>query len=210
MKQTIRIATLAIAAILATAPALAHHPMGGTTPQTLMHGLLSGFGHPIIGFDHLAFIVAVGLASAFMRTRWLPPLAFAGATVAGCLLFVGGVTLPLIEFIVTGSVVLVGGLVLSGKDFPAMLYGAIFALAGLFHGSAYAEAIIGAETTPLVAYLAGFAVIQYAIALAAGWLVRAVGGATEPQSLAPRLAGAVTAGIGIAFLAENIEALLFA
>ncbi len=40
----------------------AHHVMGGRMPATFAEGLLSGLGHPVIGIDHLAFIVAVGLA----------------------------------------------------------------------------------------------------------------------------------------------------
>ena len=43
--------------------AIAHHPMGGNTPSTLWEGLLSGVGHPIIGFDHLAFIVAMAFVT---------------------------------------------------------------------------------------------------------------------------------------------------
>ena len=36
----------------------------------MLHGLLSGIGHPIIGFDHLAFVIAVGLIAAFNQTVW--------------------------------------------------------------------------------------------------------------------------------------------
>ncbi len=39
--------------------ARAHHPMGGQTPETFSQGLLSGFGHPIIGIDHLAFLIVI-------------------------------------------------------------------------------------------------------------------------------------------------------
>ena len=34
---------------------------------------------------------------------------------------------------------------------------------GILHGYAYGESIVGAETTPLLAYLVGFAVIQYGL-----------------------------------------------
>lgn len=209
MRQTIRLAGLMALAVLSASPALAHHAMGGETPSTLVHGLLSGLGHPVIGLDHLAFIVALGLASAFTPNRYLPPLAFVAATVVGCLLLVGGVALPLIEIVVTASVVLVGGMVLSGRTFALSLYLVVFAIAGLFHGSAYGGSIVGAETTPLLAYLVGFAAIQYGIAITGSWLVTAVAHATDPRSITPRLAGAVTAGVGLAFLVENVEAALF-
>ena len=195
---------------LVASPALAHHPMGGATPSTLMEGLLSGFGHPIIGFDHLAFVLAVGVAAAFTQRRLLSPLAFILATVAGCLLIVSAVGLPLAEIVITGSVVLLGALILSGRRIPGAAYIILFALAGLFHGWAYGEAIVGAEAAPLLAYLAGFAFIQYGIAVGAGWVVLRLWKANGPEAVQPRLAGAVAAGIGVAFLVENIESMLFA
>lgn len=197
------------AGTLASAPALAHHPMGGQVPQTFMHGLLSGFGHPIIGVDHLAFIVAVGIAAVFTGQRFLSPLAFIAATLLGCALLLGGVALPLAEIVIAGSIVLLGGMILSGRRFPATVYVAVFAAAGLFHGGAYGASIVGAENTPLAAYLIGFAVIQYAISQAAAWVAHSLWKTTEPMAVKPRLAGAVAAGVGAAFLVENIEGMLF-
>ncbi len=210
MRNKLSIAAATGLLSLIASPAWAHHPMGGATPSTLMEGLLSGFGHPIIGFDHLAFIVAVGIAAAFTPKRLLSPLAFIFATVAGCLLIVSGIKLPLVEIVVTGSVVLLGALILSGRRIPSAAYLAIFATAGLFHGWAYGEAIVGAEATPLTAYLIGFAAIQYAIAVGAGWAVLKLWKASGPEAVQPRLAGAVAAGIGAAFLIENIEGMIFA
>ena len=69
--------------LVSSGAALAHHPMCGQTPDTLLTGVLSGIGHPIIGIDHLAFVICVGLASAFVAGRYVTPLAFAAATIAG-------------------------------------------------------------------------------------------------------------------------------
>ena len=202
---------LAAVALLATAgPALAHHPMGGETPGTLATGLLSGLGHPIIGVDHLAFVVAVGLAAAFTGNRLLSPLAFVAATIAGCLITVTGAALPAVELAVAASLMALGAIVLSGRAVRAPVLIGFFALAGLFHGAAYAEAILGAEATPLVAYLAGFAMIQYAIAAGAAHVALRVWRAAGPDAIRPRLAGAVVAGVGAALLVENLEGLLFA
>ena len=198
------------ATVLLTAlPALAHHPMGGTTPQTFIHGLLSGIGHPIIGIDHLAFVAAIGLAAAFTQARAMLPLAFAGATVAGCGLIVAGITLPMTEVVITASVVLLGGLAMLGRTLPITMFAALIAVAGLFHGWAYGEAIVGAEPTPLLAYLLGFAITQFAIAAAVAWAVSSLWRATEPSALRPRLAGALVAGIGVALLVETVEAMVF-
>lgn len=47
--------------ILISSPASAHHPLDGRLPANLFEGIMSGFGHPVIGFDHLAFVIASGL-----------------------------------------------------------------------------------------------------------------------------------------------------
>ena len=51
---------------------------------------------------------------------------------------------------------LAGGLIASGRTLGTPAWLALFALAGLFHGYAYGEAIVGAESTPLGAYLATY------------------------------------------------------
>ena len=65
-----------VASLALAAPAYAHHPMGGTTPTTFTEGLLSGFGHPVLGLDHLAALVVVGLLASRAGKGWylLPSL----------------------------------------------------------------------------------------------------------------------------------------
>ena len=55
-------------AIIIPVPALAHHPLDGRLPANLFEGLLSGFGHPVIGLDHLAFVLASGLIAFVVAT----------------------------------------------------------------------------------------------------------------------------------------------
>src|SRR5262247_3834750 len=78
-------------------PALAHHLMGGVLPGTAWQGLLSGLGHPIIGIDHFAFVVGVGLMSQLAGRLALLPLLFIVGTVLGCFVHVAAVTVPLAE-----------------------------------------------------------------------------------------------------------------
>ena len=203
-----RIVLAGLPFLLAAAPASAHHVMDGALPATFMQGLLSGIGHPVIGLDHFAFVVALGVAAAFMRTVWAPPLAAVAGMAAGCLLAVGSVTLPMVEPIVALSVLLLGGMVLFGRRLPASAGAALFAFAGLFHGAAYGAAVIGAETTSIAAYLIGFSAVQMAIALAAALLVRSVWKAGSAAAVQPRLAGAVCAGIGLVFTVEALEGVL--
>lgn len=196
--------------VMSAGAALAHHPIGGAMPQSFSHGLLSGIGHPVIGLDHLAFVVAAGIASALAGSRFVLPAAFILATVAGCLLLAaGGVALPLKEFAIAASVLAVGGLVMSGREVAPAVYVVLFAAAGLFHGSAYGEAIIGAEPTVIGAYLAGFGLVQFAIMALTAWSTERIGAAVSAPALQPRLAGAVVAGIGATFLIEHVEGIMF-
>ena len=55
MKRLSKALVIGFLTVLSASPAAAHHPMGGTPPSTFVEGLLSGFGHPVIGPDHLAF-----------------------------------------------------------------------------------------------------------------------------------------------------------
>ncbi|MFD1913146.1 HupE/UreJ family protein [Halodurantibacterium flavum] len=189
-------------------PAAAHHPMGGAAPVTLFEGLASGLAHPVIGVDHLAFIVLVGLAAAASQRLLAGPAAFILATLAGTFLQLAGATLPLAEIIISGSVVVLGALLFLGHRVagPSALAG--FAFAGLFHGWAYGEAVIGSEPMPVLAYLIGFGLIQFAIA--AG-VARLAHGASQPEGwVKARIAAAVCAGVGLAFLVEGIEGMIFA
>jgi urease accessory protein len=119
-------------AILAVSPAVfAHHPLGGMAMSTFGHGLLSGIGHPVLGFDHLFFVVAVGLAAAFTGRAYVAPAGYIGAMLVGCVLTASGITVPGIEVAIVASLVILGYLVLSGR---ALAFGpavALFALAGL-------------------------------------------------------------------------------
>lgn len=200
-------AATGLTCLLAAAPAYAHHAMGGKMPVTAMQGLISGLAHPVIGVDHFAFVVGVGFASAFFGARMGAILFFVAATLMGCTLQLQGVVLPLAEFVVAGSVVLIGAILMTGSAVPGPIVVTIFGVAGLFHGWAYGTSIVGAEQTPVLAYLAGFAIIQFAVASMAMLLTRRFWHAERALQL--RLAGGVIAGFGAAFFYENIERVLF-
>jgi urease accessory protein len=153
--------------VVASLPALAHHVMDGKLPQTLTQGLLSGFGHPIIGIDHLLFIVGVGLLAGLLGRKLLLPLAFILGTLAGAGAHLSGLNIAFAEIAILASVALMAIAVLTRVNTSAPLMAGLVAAAGIFHGYAYAESIFGAEPAPLYAYLAGFAIIQFAIAVGA-------------------------------------------
>lgn len=198
---------LTTAAILATPLAQAHHMMGGKTPDTFLQGLLSGIAHPVIGIDHFAFLVVAALLAFTLKgsARYLVPLAFVGATVTGTLYHVGAQDLPMTETVIALSVMLGGVAVFLKRSVPALLMGALFGVIGVFHGYAYGESIVGAEQTPLVSYLLGFAMIQYLV-IAGGTKAMQLLAArsTRVQDLATRSGAAFATITGGVFLAMNL------
>src|SRR5215467_13933519 len=111
----IRCATLVGAGLLATAgTASAHHLMGGKTPSTFTEGILSGVGHPIIGPDHLAFLIALGIAVGVARLSFVNPFLFLVAMACGVAAHVAAVTVPAAELIVALSVLVAGLLLVTG------------------------------------------------------------------------------------------------
>lgn len=100
-------------------------------------------------------------------------------------------------------------IVMTGRDMMPSSLASLFVLAGLFHGSAYANALLGAEATPLAAYLLGFSFIQYAVAVITTLVVREGWKAADTVAVQPRLAGALIAGVGATFLIEHVESITF-
>ena len=213
-KLTPRLVALAGGAIVAAAPAFAHHPMGGATPATFADGLLSGVGHPVIGLDHLAALIGVGLLAARFG-GWgvfALPWAWLAAMGVGVGAHLAGVELPFAEVCVALGVIAVG---LAAALRPMLSLGPaglLFALVGFAHGYALGEAVAGAEATPVVAYLIGLVAIQATIATGVAVLTRrlwALGSERTPPAAPPalRFAGLALAVAGAAALTVGLPSL---
>ncbi len=144
-------------------PALAHHAMDGRLPSNAWEGLLSGLAHPVVGLDHVAFILGVGIWSAVVGLRWTGPILFVLGTLAGCAIHLVSVSVPFGEGLVALSLLLAGAALLLVQRPRAGILGALLGIAGVLHGHAYGESIVGAQPGPLGAYLLGFALIQLAV-----------------------------------------------
>jgi urease accessory protein len=197
-----RAALSAIPFFLMTASASAHHVMGGKIPTTFAEGFLSGLGHPVIGPDHLAFLLAIGVAVGVGGLNLVLPLLFVVASAIGVTLHVNGVNLPGAEIVVAVSVLFAGFLIARGRALPVSLWSILFAAAGLFHGYAFGESIFGAERSPLHAYLLGLIIVQSALTVGTALFVRRR--ADGVSAIAPRLAGAVIVGVGLATLIAQL------
>ncbi len=213
LKQNSYLRKLAIAAaivaieLLITAPAFAHHPLDGKLPTNFFEGIMSGFGHPVIGIDHLAFVVAVGLIAVGTAAGIIIPLAFIFATGIGAGIHLVSISLPIPEIVIAASVVLFGVLLVLNNKQKTSNYSlmtiALAAFAGIFHGYAYGEGIFGAEPTPMIAYLIGFMTIQLAIALGT-YLIAERAVKSIPAKYLMRFAGGAIASCGIVFLSSAI------
>lgn len=179
--------------------AFAHHGMDGATPNTFAQGLLSGLAHPLIGLDHFAFVLAVGFIAALAAPAYRQRLAgaFVAATLAGTIAHLQRWNLPAAEALIALSVLAAGGFVALHRAPAGWAAPLVLALAGVLHGYAYGESIVGAEPTPLAAYLLGFAAIQYAL------IVATAAGVARINSLlaqrCARIAGALIAVVGAYF-----------
>lgn len=152
-------------------PASAHHVIDGRIPANFIEGLLSGFGHPIIGLDHFVGVIATGLIGVGQSLGIIFPISFILATIGGTIFHLNSINLPFPEVIIPSSIVIFGLILTLEKSlfnnsqkriFAFVILGAI---AGIFHGYAYGESIIGAQMNPLFAYLIGFTLIQLVIAI---------------------------------------------
>jgi urease accessory protein len=167
-----------------------------------MEGLLSGLGHPVIGPDHLAILVAIGVAVGAGGLSLALPAVFIVAMAVGVAMHVEGIGLPAAEIMVALSVLLTGLLIARGRALPVAAWAVLFVAAGFFHGYAFGESIYGAETSPLDAYLLGLAVIQIAITVGVALVARRMG--ARISELMPRLAGAAIIGVGFTVLIGHL------
>lgn len=188
--------------LLLPLPALGHHPLGGAAPMTWWDGLASGIGHPMLGIDHLAFLVAAGVLASLLRggAALRVALGISAAAFLGTLLHLSGVALPAAPTVVALSTLVAGALLL--VRVPAGAPAALLPVAGFFHGHVFAETVIGSEPTPIIAYLVGLSVTQAALVLAATIVARWLAGRGLDRPTR-RSVGALAACIGVLFLATG-------
>jgi urease accessory protein len=197
----LRLPALALTAlVLFATPALAHHVMDGELPSTFMQGLLSGLGHPVIGLDHLAFVLALGIGAALLQGPLVVIAAFVTMSIAGVLIHLAQLDIPMVEPLVSFSVLLAGLALIWSRSVAGSVWLGIAAIAGLLHGYAFGESIVGAERAVVGAYLLGLAVIMAAIALLVVWTTRHIVGADGVASPSLRIAGAIVGCVGAVLL----------
>jgi urease accessory protein len=184
-----------IAAAVALLPgvALAH------TGEGVAGGFLSGFTHPIFGFDHVVAMVAVGLWGAFLGQPaiWLLPVVFPVVMAFGGLSGVLGVPLPGVEMGIALSAVALGAMVALALRPPLWVAAVLVGAFAIFHGHAHGTEL--PEAANPLAYGVGFVIatgLLHLSGIALGLLSR------WPAGLqAVRVGGGAIACVGLYFLA---------
>lgn len=188
------LASLALLAAFALATPLAQAHEGAG----LAGGFMSGFAHPLLGWDHVVAMLAVGLWGAFLGAPalWLLPVVFPLVMAAGGALGVLGVPLPAVEIGIAVSAIALGGVVAGALRPPLWVAALLVALFAIFHGHAHGTELPQAAS-PL-AYSLGFVVatgLLHLTGIALGLLTRWPAG-----RIAVRGMGAGIALLGVLFL----------
>lgn len=141
---------LAITAIMAPDIALAHSGTG------LPGGFVSGFIHPLTGFDHMLAMVSVGLWGAFLGRPLIValPVIFPTVMVVGASLGMANIPIGPTEVGIALSVLLLGVAIAAGWRAPVWAACVIVGIFAIFHGYAHGKELPSAADP--VGYAVGF------------------------------------------------------
>jgi len=196
-RQVAGMAALATMALSVGLPVAEAHEAAGVAG-----GFMSGFAHPLFGWDHVAAMVAVGLWGAFLGAPaiWLLPIVFPLVMAFGAALGIIGVPLPAVEIGIAFSAVLLGAMVALAARPPLVGAAAIVGLFAIFHGHAHGTELPAAANA--LAYAAGFVIatgLLHLIGISFGFTTRWSWGAP-----AVRTAGGIIALVGVGFLLKGV------
>ena len=183
---------LALPMALIAAQASAH------TGEGINTGFASGFWHPILGWDHVVAMVAVGMWGAFLGAPaiWILPVVFPLVMAFGGALGIIGVPLPMVETGIALSGVVLGLLVAFAVRAPIWVAAVIVGLFAIFHGHAHGVEL--PEAFSAYGYAVGFVIgtgLLHLAGIGLGFLTK-----TPAGTMAVRAAGGVVAMVGAAFL----------
>jgi urease accessory protein len=195
MQRPVSLAVTLVASLV-TGPAIAHVGPGAHG------GVASGFLHPLVGWDHVAAMVAVGLWGACLGRPaiYVLPVAFPLAMVFGGFLGVTGAPVPGVEAGIAASALLLGLAVTIALRPPLRAAAAMVAVLAVFHG--HAHGVEMPEAASPFGYALGFVAATSLLHLAGisvGLLARSPIGARTVQAV-----GAVIAVAGLGFLTGAI------
>ncbi|MQQ07895.1 Ni/Fe hydrogenase [Epibacterium sp. SM1979] len=192
-KSHIALKALTAFAVCCFASAAAAH-----TGDGINSGFASGFWHPILGWDHVVAMVAVGLWGAFLGQPaiWVLPVVFPMVMAFGGALGILGVPLPAVETGIALSGVILGLLVATAARAPLWVASVIVGFFAIFHGHAHGTEL--PDVFNAYGYAVGFVIgtgLLHMAGIGLGFLTR-----SKPGLAFVRGMGGAIALIGAAFL----------
>lgn len=117
---------------------------------------MTGLMHPLSGTDHILAMIAVGLWAAGLggRAVWALPVSFVAAMVLGGVMGASGLTIPMTEPMILGSVIILGAALALALRLPMPIMLAMVGLFGAAHGFAHG---VEGPSSGLAIYALGFA-----------------------------------------------------
>jgi urease accessory protein len=137
--------------LLAYVPTAGAHSMGVEGA-----GFITGLVHPFMGLDHLLAMIAVGLWAVQTggSAIWRLPLSFIVMMAVAASISASGYSLPALEPLIAGSVVLLGLMVVFAIRLPVNLSMLVVGLFAVFHG--YAHGLEIPQASSAIQYGSGF------------------------------------------------------
>ncbi len=187
------IACLALLAALAAPSSAWAHIKAGEAG-----GFVTGFNHPISGWDHVLAMVAVGLWGAQLGAPavWLLPVTFPMVMALGAMMGLLGYPLPGVELGIALSALVLGVMVLAEKRPPLWVAAVIVGIFAIFHGHAHGTELPAGQSGLL--FSMGFVMATgclHGVGIGIGLIHRWTAG-----RVILRVAGATVAMAGIYFL----------
>ncbi|MEL6503144.1 MAG: HupE/UreJ family protein [Pseudomonadota bacterium] len=166
--------------------------------EGINNGFESGFWHPILGWDHVVAMVAVGLWGAFLGSPaiFILPIVFPLVMAIGGALGILGMPLPYVEAGIALSGVVLGLLIAFATRAPLWVAAVIVGVFAIFHGHAHGTEF--PDEFNAYGYAIGFVIgtgLLHLVGIGLGVLTK-----SDMGKMAVRAMGAIIAVIGGAYL----------
>jgi len=165
------------------------------------HDALHGFVHPLTGIDHILAMVSVGLLAANLggRAIWAVPASFVLMMVMGGIIGMNGITLPLTEWGISMSVLVLGAVIAMIVRLPVSLAMALAGTFAIFHG--YAHGAEMPENASGLLFASGFVVataLLHGLGLLLGLGIARLSNTVSKMSM--KVGGGAIALVGVALV----------
>jgi urease accessory protein len=194
-----------LAAFAAVGIGLLHPDLASAHVGTgLQGGFVSGFLHPLSGFDHLLAMVSVGVWGAFLGRPliYVLPVVFPVMMIAGAILGMLDAPVPPVEIGIALSVLVLGSCIALSVRAPVWAASVTVGVFAVFHGYAHGRELPSAADP--ISYSVGFMLVTgllHVTGICFGTLLSRPYGAVAIRGL-----GGIVAALGAGYLYRAVQA----